>query len=280
MSGKGLTWTTAHLRSVTTPEDVRSAVAEAGQNLGDAAVPAATVLQLLEELALDGARLREGLRSATRVREVLLASVAHDLRNPLNTFAMSAGLLRDDLEGPNLDRTRALALVSRMDRASGRMQSLIDDLLIASKIEAGAMEISRRAEPASAVVADTVAAASPMVTEKGARIEAGSVDDTVTVEVDRAKMVEALVKLVSVYLKSTGEGGSLRLGVERNDDTVVFSLRALQARSGSVAPPDDARGGLALLIARGLIAAQGGQLATETSPEGSRSIVIFPLAHA
>ena len=142
MTGKGLTWTAAHLRAASSPEDVRTAIAEAAGQLGEGSVPASMVLSLLEELALDAARVRTELRAATRVREVLLASVAHDLRNPLNTFAMSAGLLRDDLEGPDFDRTRALSLLSRMDRASSRMQALIEDLLEASRVEAGTVSVN------------------------------------------------------------------------------------------------------------------------------------------
>src|SRR4051812_10939870 len=111
MMGKGLTWTSAHLREAVSADDVRAAVAEAGAQLGDSPVPAPVVLTALEEVALDAAKARADLRTATRLREVLLAGVAHDLRNPLNTFAMSAGLLRDDIEGPSFDRERALSLL-------------------------------------------------------------------------------------------------------------------------------------------------------------------------
>src|SRR5262249_5203437 len=165
MTGKGLTWTAAHLRGATTPEDVRTAVAEAAEQLGDAPVPAATVLAAIEEVAIDAARARAELRAAVRLREVLLASVAHDLRNPLNTFAMSAGLLRDDLEGPAFDRNRALNLLARMERASARMQGAIEDLLDASRVEAGSIELTIRPEPAAALVRLALSKATPQVTD-------------------------------------------------------------------------------------------------------------------
>jgi signal transduction histidine kinase len=277
MTGKGLNWTAAHLRAAVSPEDVRTAIAEATEQLGDGSVPASVVLSALEEVALDAARARTELRNATRLREVLLASVAHDLRNPLNTFAMSAGLLRDDLEGPDFDRTRALSLVSRMDRASVRMQGLIDDLLDASRVEAGSLELTCRVEVAATIVRAALAKAKVLVGDKGATLAEGSVVEDARVSVDRTRMVDALLKLVAVALKSTGEGGVIRLGVERLDDNVLFTVRATPAPTrGSTPPHDDSRGGLAHLLARGLVAAQGGQLSSEISPEGPRTVVSFP----
>ncbi len=277
MTGKGLTWTAAHLRAAATPEDVRTAIAEAAGQLGEGSVPASTVLSLLEELALDCARIRTDLRAATRVREVLLASVAHDLRNPLNTFAMSAGLLRDDLEGPDFDRTRALSLLSRMERASSRMQGLIEDLLEASKVEAGTVEVTRRPEQAATIARAAVAKAKPLCADKGAAVEEGAIEDDAPVELDKNRMIDALVKLVAVALKTIGEGGVIRLGVERHEADVLFNIRATAPRGTTASSPhDETRGGLAFLIGRGLIAAQGGQILSESTPEGPRMVVAFP----
>jgi len=277
MTGKGLTWTAAHLRAASSPEDVRTAIAEAAGQLGDGAIPASVVLSLLEELALDSARMRTDLRAATRVREVLLASVAHDLRNPLNTFAMSAGLLRDDLEGPDFDRTRALSLLSRMERASSRMQGLIEDLLEASRVEAGSVEFTRRVEQATTIARGAIAKAKPLCADKGAAVEEGAMVDDAPVELDKNRTVDALVKLVGVALKSTGEGGVIRIGVERHDGDVLFTLRATAPRGSTTAPQhDETRGGLAFLIGRGLITAQGGQILTESTQEGPRVVVAFP----
>lgn len=277
MAGKGLTWTAAHLRAATSPEEVRTAIAEAAGQLGDDSLPTSIVLSFLEELALDSARVRSELRAATRVREVLLASVAHDLRNPLNTFAMSAGLLRDDLEGPDFDRTRALSLLSRMDRASARMQTLIEDLLEASRVEGGSVEITRRSEQAAAVARAVIAKAKPLVVDKGANLEEAAIEEDVLVELDKAHTVEALVKLIAVALKTVGEGGVIRLGVERHDADVLFTIRAQSPRSVVSLPAhDETRGGLAFLIGRGLIAAQAGTLLTEVTQDGPRTVIAFP----
>jgi signal transduction histidine kinase len=280
MTGKGLSWTAAHLRAATSPDDVRTAIAEAKEQLGEGAIPAATVLAALEEVALEAARCRADLKNATRLREILLASVAHDLRNPLNTFAMSAGLIREDVEGPAFDRSRALSLLGRMDRASLRMQSLIEELLDASRVEAGTLELVQRAESATAIARAAIGKAAPQVTDKNATLEEGPIGDDALLNVDRARTVDALVKLVGVALRSTSEGGVIRLGVERGENAnAVFTIRTtVSPRSvGSSPPRDESRGGLSLIVARGIITAQGGQLTTEMSPTGPRTLVSFPI---
>lgn len=277
MAGTARTWTAANLASASSPDEVRHALADAAAQLGDQPVPAATVLALLEKLALETARVRAELEAPTRAREVLFASVAHDLRNPLNTFAMSAGLLRDDLEGPDFDRTRALSLVARMDRATARMQSLIEDLLAASRVESGSIELARQPVAAAAVARAALAKAKPLCSEKGAVAEEGAIDETAMVDVDAAHTSHALLKLIAVALKTIGDGGTIRVGVERHAADVLFTIRAGTPR-GSVAIPanEEGRGGLAYLIGRGIVAMQDGRLQTESTQEGPRLVVVFP----
>lgn len=277
MSAKGLGWTAAHIKTAATVDEVKAAVAEAKAALGTEPIEPGKALELLEEVAIETAKLRSELRAATRAREVLLASVAHDLRNPLNTFAMSTGLLRDDLEAPDFERARAASLVTRMERASTRMQRLIDDLLEASRIEAGNIEISPKQDDAAAVVLAAIEKAKPIATDKGASVAEGMIESGLTASLDRARIVEALTKLVSVALKSTGEGGVIRLGVEKHDAHIAFTVRGLAPRASKTTAADENRGGLALLIARGIAQAHGAAIATDTTSEGSRTLVLFPL---
>lgn|GEM_PF-314263 len=214
-------------------------------------------------LALEGARLRGRVEGMTKAREVLLASVSHDLRNPLNTFAMSAGLLRDDLERNDIDAARGISLVSRMERATSRMQGLIEDLLEASRIDARKVELTTREENAAQLVKDAALAAKPTATEKAAAVTCEATDDDAFVLADRTRTLQALAKVIAFEAKATGDGGSIRLGVTRQGDAVVFTARAFGPGGTPVPPPEEGRGGLALLIARGLVEAQRGTFRVE-----------------
>lgn len=214
-------------------------------------------------LARDVAAANERVAATNRAREVLLASVAHDLRNPLNTFAMSAGLLRDDLDGGDIDATRALSLVARMDRALGRMQGLIEDLLEASRIDAGKVDFALRSENASQIVLDAVKAASAAVGERAPAVTVDELDENAKVNCDRARTIQTLAKMVAYATKATGEGGSIRLGCRADGAATLFFARAFSPSGQPVAPPEEGRGGLALLMGRGLAEAQRGTFRVE-----------------
>jgi signal transduction histidine kinase len=228
----------------------------------------ATLTQLasVAGLALAAARWRSRTEAVTRAREALIASVAHDLRNPLNTFAMSAGLLRDDLERNDVDAARALNLVSRMDRATTRMQLFIEDLVEASRIDARRIDLTLREESAAQIVKDAVAAATKAAPEKSATVSADALDEGARVRVDRARMQQLFAKAVAFETKVTGEGGKIVLGVSRDGANVVFTARALGPDGVAVTPPEEGRGGLALMIVRGLTEMQHGSLRVEGSP--------------
>ena len=263
----------AKLRAATSQDELDAGLAEARAALGETDAYAAVAA-----VAQDALSARLALKGATRVREVLLASVAHDLRNPLNTFAMSAGLLKDDIDSNEVDRTRGLALLSRMERASQRMQGQIDDLVEASRVDAGAIEMVSKRELASAVIEAAVAKAKPLVTEKGASLVTTDAPADLAFTCHRARTAIAIAKLVSVALKSTGEGAAIRLGAEVVGGAPTLTLRATAPRATTSAQisMDEARGGISLVIGRGLLTAQGATLATEITDEGPRLLVSFP----
>jgi K+-sensing histidine kinase KdpD len=224
--------------------------------------------------ALEAARLRARVDAVTKARETLLASVSHDLRNPLNTFAMSAGLLRDDMERNDVDTTRGISLVSRMERATSRMQSLIEDLVEASRIDAKKIDYAIREESAAQLVKDAATAATPTGSEKSAAVVCDELDDTARVMVDRARTMQLIAKVIAFEAKSTGDGGTIRLAVTKAAGVVTFTARAIGPGGVPVPPPAEGRGGLALLIARGLADAQRGTFRIEP---GDSLVISFTL---
>jgi signal transduction histidine kinase len=202
---------------------------------------------------------------AARARDALFAGIAHDLRNPLNTFAMSTGLLKDDLEGGDLDVARALSLVKRMERAAQRMQFLIDDLVVASRIESEPSGDALEKKPADVpeIVKEAVAAATPIVKDRGASVVEGDVEAGLTVAVDRERIVEAFVKAAAFVLRTTGENGRITLSAKKHGAAgIEVVVRGVNPGGTPASAPgrEEGRGGLALLIAKGHVEAHGGTL--------------------
>lgn len=238
---------------------------------------ALTQLAAVAGLALESSLLRARVEGVTKAREALLASVSHDLRNPLNTFAMSAGLLRDDLERNDIEAARGISLISRMERAISRMQGLIEDLVEASRIDARAIQVTPREVKAIQLVKDAVQAATPAAPEKSAAVTFEPPGEDALVLADRSRTLQVLAKVIAFQAKATGEGGAIHLGVARQGDAVVFTARAFGPGGVPVAPPPEGRGGLALLIAKGLVEAQRGTLSVAA---GDALVIAFTLPTA
>jgi signal transduction histidine kinase len=253
------------------------AVTSAGIPADGAAELVLAQLAAVVGLAVEATRLRTRVESVSKARETLLASVSHDLRNPLNTFAMSTGLLRDDLERNDVDATRGISLLSRMERATSRMQSMIEDLVEASRIDAKKIDYAIREESAAQLLKDAATAATPTPPEKGAAVVCDSLDESARVTVDRARTLQLIAKVIAFEAKSTGDGGTIRLGVSSGGGVVTFSARAFGPGGTPVPPPAEGRGGLALLLARGLTEGQRGTFRIEP---GDCLVVSFTLPSA
>lgn len=216
---------------------------------------------------------------ATRARDALFAGIAHDLRNPLNTFAMSTGLLKDDLEGGEVDATRALSLVKRMERAAQRMQVLIDDLVVASRIESDPAQanVTKKSEDIGEIVREAVTAATAIVKDRGANIGEGQIDENLVAAVDRSRLVQALVKGAAFVLRTTGEHGHITVGAKKSGSGVEFLVRGVNPGGAPASAPgrEEGRGGLALLIARAHVTAHGGELDVRYD-DGTRLVINLP----
>lgn len=248
------------LNDATTAEEVHAAAQVLADTLPDDARGEQARSELAAVVTGHLARVdaQRRLDLAVKTREALMASVAHDLRNPLNTFAMSSGLLRDDLERNDVDVTRALGLATRMERATTKMQGLIEDLLEASRIDSGAVELKLKTEAAAQLARDAIAASGPIAAERRAHIVPDVLDETVSVRVDRARWLQGLTKAIAYAAKTTGDQGTIRLGAARDGDDVVFVVTATIPGSAVPSSDDASRGGLNVLIARGIADLHGG----------------------
>jgi signal transduction histidine kinase len=266
----------ARVRSARTSAEVDAAVVAAQGDVAAAGLDAARITVLaLGDATKDLLVARAALEGAHRAREALFASVSHDLRNPLNTFAMSLGLLRDDVDR---GAARAHGLLSRMERASERMQQIIEDLLDASRIEAGKIELAPNREAAASLAREASAANAAYAAEKKLELSEGTLADGAFVVVDRKRTVEAFRKVMAYAIRSCSERGTVRWEVARRGDEVIVDVTSIiPNHTPQPLSLDGGKGGVSLLVVRGLIAAQGGTFAVHVG-EGTTFRITLPAA--
>lgn len=275
-SGKivgALTLVSSREDHIYTPEDVKLA-----EELGRRAA-----------LAVENARLFDEAQLATKARDDMLAVVAHDLRNPLNTIFMSSQLLMEIVsktEHPTEHRQVAI-----VQRAADRMNRLIQDLLEVKRIESGNLGLEKRSTDAASVVSEALEILRPIAVASSVRLESEVSPDLPPIRVDPPRIQQVLSNLVGNAIKFTPAGGEIILRATAADREAIFVV----ADNGPGIPSDalphifgrfwqgkatDRRGiGLGLAIAKGIVEAHGGRIWVESQVgAGSSFFFTVPLA--
>ncbi|HEU4622384.1 MAG TPA: PAS domain S-box protein [Burkholderiaceae bacterium] len=160
-------------------------------------------------------------REAARRKDEFIATLAHELRNPLAPVRNALELIRrkpEDVEVVEQAR-------SMMERQMETMVRLIDDLLDVSRITRGVLELKRRIVRLTDVVASAVETSTPVVEQLGHRVSTGLVDESWYVDADPTRLAQALCNLLHNAAKYTPVGGTIELSVQRRDDSVEIKVK-------------------------------------------------------
>jgi two-component system sensor histidine kinase MtrB len=208
-----------------------------------------------------------------------IASIAHDLRTPLQAIQAGVVALAHKGAGQNDTASTALGIVSRQVDVLVR---LISDLLDTARVEAGKFEIQPRIVDARQLATRSVELFRPATSLH--ELTAQTPDAAVLVSCDASRMEQVLNNLVSNALKYSPNGGAVTVGVRREPDHVVLEVRDQGIgiapeeqdavfepfRRGSVC--DTIPGvGLGLSASRSIVDAHGGEI-TLSSAVGRGSV--------
>ncbi len=233
------------------------------------------------------------LAEANRRKDDFLATLAHELRNPLAPLRNGLQVLR--LAGGDPDAVgRSLGM---MERQLAQMVRLIDDLLDVSRITRGKLHLRRERADLAAVVRAAVEASRPPIDDAGHRLTVALPPAPVWLDADPARLAQVFSNLLTNAAKYTDRGGRITLAAERRGGEVVVSVadtgigiaaehlpRMFEMFSQVDSALDRAQGGLGigLALVRGLVEMHGGTVeARSDGPgRGSTFAVRLPVAGA
>ena len=251
-------------------------------------------LELAEELArraslaIENARLFHEARQATRARDEMLAIVAHDLRNPLNTISMGAQLLEEVVDTSRTLEHRQIQVIQRSVR---RMTELIQDLLDIKRIESGRLPVEPRQEDLGVLVREALEILRPQANARELVLSAELPHQLPPVMADPARVQQLISNLVGNAIKFTQHGGTITVRAELEGNEVLVAVTDTGAGIPAEHLPHvfghywqanrgDRRGiGLGLAIAKGIVEAHGGRIWVR-SREGAGSTFFFTLPAA
>jgi len=241
------------------------------------------------ELQQSEARLME----ANRRKDEFLATLAHELRNPLAPVRNAVELLKR--KGDEIDRVQwATQLIDRQVTLFSR---LIDDLMDVSRINQGRIELRRETITLGDVLSDAVETVRPHIEAAGHELAVLLPDQALAVNGDRTRLAQAFVNLLHNATKYTDPGGRIEVGVLVEKGAAIVTIRD----TGIGIPPERletvfemfsqvesalsrSRGGLGigLSLTQRLVQMHGGSVKaySEGLGKGSRFHVHLPLVQA
>lgn len=235
----------------------------------------------------------ETAQLAIRAREELIAIVSHDLRSPLQSLKLSAEMLAR-LGSPE-DRTpeKLSEIAGRMLRVTASMDRLVNSLLDMDMIGRSGLRVERRLHDAKALALDCVEMLEPLARDRGVTIEV-AVDPVAQVKVigDRDRVRQVFANVIVNAIRFSPKGEAIRV---RGYQTGKFVRFEIEDKGPGIAPEARARIfeaywhadggtkqagaslGLGLAIAKGIVAAHGGEIGVTGEPgEGSTFFFTLP----
>jgi two-component system, sensor histidine kinase len=157
------------------------------------------------------------LIEADRRKDEFLATLAHELRNPLAPLRNALHILK--VAGPGSKEGHLARDI--MDRQLRQLVRLVDDLLDVSRITTGKVVLQREPVPLSTIVESALETVRPFVAERGIALSVTLPRESVTLRADPTRMAQALTNLLHNAAKFTDAGGTIELRVEREGTDLV-----------------------------------------------------------
>jgi len=231
------------------------------------------------------------VREEDRRKDEFLATLAHEMRNPLAPIRNSIAVLNSfGTEAPEAQWARDV-----IDRQVGNMARLLDDLLDVSRIARNRLELRRERFPLAQVVRRSLEVSQPLIDAAGHVLSVSLPEEDLWVDADPLRLSQVLSNLLNNAAKYTPRGGKIAVRARREDDEVVISVRdtgigiprELLPRVFDIfvqATPALDRTepglGIGLSLVRGIVEAHGGRVQAKSGGAGTGSEFLVRLALA
>lgn len=172
-------------------------------------------------IAIDNARLYAELKRADQRKDEFLATLAHELRNPLAPIRNALHLLeRPEFEESTRDEVRAV-----VKRQVDHMTRLVEDLLDVSRITRGSVELRKEVIDLATVINRSVEASRPLMGDQGHVLAVTLSDEPILLEADPTRLEQIFDNLLNNAAKYTDPGGQISISAERRGEFAEVRVR-------------------------------------------------------
>jgi signal transduction histidine kinase/ActR/RegA family two-component response regulator len=236
-------------------------------------------------------KIEAALREADRRKDEFLATLAHELRNPLAPIRNSLHILRLSSGG----NSAAEQVCEMMERQVGTLVRLVDDLMEVSRITRGKVELRLEPVELAGVIRSAVEASRPLIEAAGHQLAISLPTEPLLIHGDPVRLAQVFSNLLNNAARYMNEGGQIWLGARQESGQAIVSVRDTGIGIAAETLPvifnmftqvdrstRRAQGGLGigLTLVRTLVEMHGGQVEAH-SPGlglGSEFVVRLPLS--
>ncbi len=221
------------------------------------------------------------LRDADRRKDEFLATLAHELRNPLAPIRNGLEVIGMAEASAAIERTRSM-----MDRQLTHLVRLVDDLLDVSRVTSGLLQLRRGPLELRSVITAAVETSRPAIEQAGHHLAVVVPEEPIFVDGDLIRLAQVLSNLLNNSAKYTRRGGHISLTVGREEETAMVTVkddgigippamlhrvfdmftqvdRTLERTTGGL--------GIGLSLVKGLVEMHGGTIEARSEGEGMGS---------
>lgn len=232
------------------------------------------------------------LKEQDRRKDEFLATLAHELRNPLAPIRTGIQVLR-----ARPTESEAADILAMMDRQAGHLAHLVDDLMDVARVTSGKIKLRRAALDLRAVVTNAVEATRPVVQAASHALATSLPGAPLPVDGDATRLVQVLTNLITNAAKYTEPGGRITVAAEADGGEAVVRVsdsgigippEALPtvfdmfAQAGAALHRSQGGIGIGLTLVKRLVEMHGGSVTAESpgADQGSTFTVRLPVVSA
>ncbi len=175
---------------------------------------------MVRDLLHERETLVDLLSHEAQLKNEFLATLAHELRNPLAPIRTGLQILRLT---PTTKPT--VSTLDMMDRQVCHLVRLIDDLLDISRITRGKLELRKRKIPLTLLLSNAVESSKPLIESGKHTLIQSAPDELITLDVDPVRLAQVISNLLNNAAKYTPNGGTITLTARHINDTVQIEVK-------------------------------------------------------
>jgi PAS domain S-box-containing protein len=166
-------------------------------------------------------RMEDALRDADRRKDEFLATLAHELRNPLAPIRNSLQILKM----PRIDEATIRQARDMMERQVQSLVRLVDDLLDVARVMRGKIELRKEPVELATVIARAVETAQSLIEAQGHQLQLSVPPESLLLDADPVRLAQVIANLLTNSAKYTEPGGRIGLSATRSGEHVLVRVR-------------------------------------------------------